>query len=45
MKRNFCLVEIVEILEDEVRSVVPSHHLDMVIWGLQQKASHNYFIA
>ncbi len=44
MKRKFCLIEVVKILEDEVRSVVPSHQLDM-IWGLQQKASHSYFIA
>ncbi len=45
MKRKFCLVELVEILEDEVKSVVPSHQLDVVILGLQHKASHNYFIA
>ena len=45
MKRRFSCIELVEILEGEVRIEVPSHHLDVVILGLQQKASHDYFIA
>ena len=45
MKRKFCLIEVVELLKDEVRSLVPSLHLDKVILGLQQQASHNYNIA
>ncbi len=39
MKRKFCLVDIIEALKDEVRSVAPSNHLDVVILDLQQKAS------
>ncbi|DBA69837.1 TPA: hypothetical protein ACH3X2_012552 [Trebouxia sp. C0005] len=37
MKRKFSLIELVDILGDEVKSVVPSHHLNAVITGLQQK--------
>lgn len=37
MKRKFCLIEVVELLKDEVRSLVPSLHLDKVILGLQQQ--------
>ena len=40
MKRKIGLIEIIEILQDEVRSVAPSNHLDVVILDLQQKASH-----